>query len=113
MIIDWVDFYQEFAKELIKYQYKRRELLAIFKSIYQKASFKYPFYEKGKSSEYDDVCPFTIFATFNKSIKDDSRIELLEHIKKEFKIKSNVPSGFDSIPLMMNLSSWFFAYRES
>lgn len=113
MIIDWVDFYQEFAKVLIKYQYKRKELLEIFKNIYQKTSFKYPFFEKGKSSEYDDVCPFTIFATFNKSIKNDSRIELLEHIKKEFNINSNVPSGFDSIPLMMNLSSWFFAYRDS
>ena len=36
---------------------------------------------------------------------------MLEQFAKQFSIKSAVPTEFDGIPVVMNLSAWFFAYK--
>ena len=61
---------------------------------------------------YEDICPFTVFGSFNKGITNANRIALLEQFAKQFSIKAAVPTEFDGIPVVMNLSAWFFAYKE-
>ncbi|WP_019132002.1 AAA family ATPase [Peptoniphilus obesi] len=107
----WTDFYMELASELLKYKNKRTELINILKTIYDDAGIKFPFKEKGEE-EYVDICPFTIFASFNKGIKEANRIALLEQFAKQFSIKTSVPSDFYGIPVVMNLNAWFFAYKD-
>ena len=108
----WVDFYMELASALLKYKNNRNELINILKTIFSDAGMNFPFKERGKEI-YEDICPFTVFGSFNKGITNANRIALLEQFAKQFSIKAAVPTEFDGIPVVMNLSAWFFAYKEN
>lgn len=106
----WTNFYMELATALLEYKNNRSELIEKLKTIFSDAGMNFPFKEKGKET-YEDICPFTIFGSFNKGITNANRIALLEQFAKQFSIKSAVPTEFDGIPVVMNLSAWFFAYK--
>lgn len=108
----WTDFYIELASKLLLYKDNRSELLKILKIIYNDAGINFPFKEKGQT-EYEDICPFTVFASFNKGIKDSNRIALLDQFAKHLSVKSEVPNSFFGIPVVMNLNAWFFAYKDN
>ena len=106
----WTNFYMELASKLLEYKDKRKELLDILKDIYKTLNMNYPFKEKGRD-DYDDICPFTVFASFNKRMNDVNRIALLEEFAKSFSVKAEVPKTLDGIPVVMPLNAWFFAYK--
>lgn len=108
----WASFYTELASALLKYKNNRSELIGILKIIFSDAKMNFPFREKGKEI-YEDICPFTIFGSFNKGITNANRIAILEQFAKRFSIKATVPTEFDGIPVVMNLSAWFFAYKDN
>jgi 5-methylcytosine-specific restriction protein B len=116
MIMDkrfqWTSFYMELASALLKYKNNRSELIGILKTIFSDVGMNFPFREKGKEI-YEDICPFTIFGSFNKGITNANRIAILEQFAKRFSIKAAVPTEFDGIPVVMNLSAWFFAYKDN
>lgn len=93
-------------------QNNRSDLIAKLKTIFADAGMNFPFKERGKEV-YEDICPFTVFGSFNKGITNANRIALLEQFAKQFSIKAAVPTEFDGIPVVMNLSAWFFAYKEN
>lgn len=106
----WTNFYMELASKLLEYKDKRKELLDILKDIYKTLDMNYPFKEKGQD-DYEDICPFTVFASFNKRMNDVNRIALLEEFAKRFSVKAEVPKTLDGIPVVMPLNAWFFAYK--
>lgn len=108
----WTEFYMELASALLPYKNNRSELIAKLKIIFADAGMNFPFKERGKEV-YEDICPFTVFGSFNKGITNANRIALLEQFAKQFSIKAAVPTEFDGIPVVMNLSAWFFAYKEN
>lgn len=108
----WTKFYMELASALLPYKNNRSELIAKLKTIFADAGMNFPFKERGKEV-YEDICPFTVFGSFNKGITNANRIALLEQFAKQFSIKAAVPTEFDGIPVVMNLSAWFFAYKEN
>ncbi len=108
----WTEFYTELASALLPYKNNRSELIAKLKTIFADAGMNFPFKERGKEV-YEDICPFTVFGSFNKGITNANRIALLEQFAKQFSIKAAVPTEFDGIPVVMNLSAWFFAYKEN
>ena len=108
----WTEFYMELASALLPYKNNRSELIAKLKTIFADAGMNFPFKERGKEV-YEDICPFTVFGSFNKGITNANRIALLEQFAKQFSIKDAVPTEFDGIPVVMNLSAWFFAYKEN
>lgn len=108
----WVNFYSELADALLPYKNDRQALMSILKKIYSEIGMNYPFKERGET-DYDDICPFTTFSAFNKGIKDKNRIALLKEFANHFSLKEDVPLEFDGIPVTMNLSSSFFAYKEN
>ena len=108
----WTEFYMELASALLPYKNNRSDLIAKLKTIFADAGMNFPFKERGKEV-YEDICPFTVFGSFNKGITNANRIALLEQFAKQFSIKAAVPTEFDGIPVVMNLSAWFFAYKEN
>ena len=108
----WTKFYMELASAPLPYKNNRSELIAKLKTIFADAGMNFPFKERGKEV-YEDICPFTVFGSFNKGITNANRIALLEQFAKQFSIKAAVPTEFDGIPVVMNLSAWFFAYKEN
>lgn len=109
---DWIPFYEELADKLLKYKNNRKQLLEIIKKCYDDMPIKYPFLEKGKVN-YSDVDPFTVFGTFNRGLKDETRINILNHYKEAFNVKADVPTDFSGIPVVMLFNAWFFAYEEN
>ncbi len=108
----WTKFYMELASALLPYKNNRSELITKLKTIFADAGMNFPFKERGKEV-YEDICPFTVFGSFNKGITNANRRALLEQFAKQFSIKAAVPTEFDGIPVVMNLSAWFFAYKEN
>lgn len=110
--LTWINFYMEFASVLLNYKNNRNALIDKLKKIYRENEqyIKFPTFEKNK--DIIDIDPFSVFGLFNKGIKDSNRKLILEGISKEFGLKSNIPSDFDGIPILNNLSSSFFAFKE-
>lgn len=108
----WTIFYSDLADSLLEYKNNRSELIEKLKVIFQESGMKFPFKERG-NVVYEDICPFTVFGSFNKGLKSENRTAILKEFAKQFDIKSEVPTEFDGIPVVMNLSAWFFAYKEN
>ena len=106
----WIPFYEEFATKLLAYKNKREELLEIIKLCFEDLPFEYPFKEQGRD-DYDDIDPFTVFGSFNKGMKDENRIAIIRQYKEAFSVNADVPKDFTGIPVLMNMSAWFFAYK--
>lgn len=112
---EWIDFYVSLANELLEYRENRAELLEYIKEIFVTHSINYPLKEKdsnGSKIDLDDVCPFTVFGLFNKGITDQNRIAILEGFAEMFGIEEKVPETFNGIPVLNNMSSWFFRYSD-
>lgn len=113
---EWVNFYMEFADKLLEYKNNRHELINIIVQSFDEIDMDFP---KVEADEYGnkiipiDIDPFTIFAFFNKQIKDENRIKIASKFKEKFSIKSNVPSTFDGIPLVNNLKAAFFYFQHN
>ena len=107
---NWSNFYGEFATTLLEYKNDRKGLISKLKSAYEETGMKLPKMES--NGEILDIDPFTIFGLFNKGITDDNRKRILGEIAKQFNLKNKLPSSFDGIPLVNNLSAAFFNFVE-
>jgi len=108
----WTSFYMEFADKLLPYKNKRPQLLELLKSVYEDLDFDYPLKEKENNNmPIDDICPFTVFGCFNKGLSDKNRIALMKGMGSRLGVKASVPTEFDGIPVLMNLSARFFGNK--
>ena len=106
----WVDFYTELATVLLKFADDRKPLIDKVKAIYTNASMKLPTLEK--DNDIVDIDPFTFFGLFNKGITNDNRIAILTQIKELFGISATVPTEFDGIPVLNNMSATFYYFSD-
>lgn len=108
----WVDFYKEFANKLLAYKENRKELVEKVKAIYENTEINMPTLEKDK--QLFDIDPFTVFGLFNKSsMRMENRIKIATAIKELFELKSEVPSDFDSLPVLNNQNATFYYFVDS
>ena len=108
---DWVDFYVEFAEKLLTYKNKRQDLIVKVKNVFKNIGVELPTLEE-KDSDIIDIDPFTIFGTFNKSMKASSRQLIIGGYAKEFSVKSPIPQSFDGIPVLMPMNATFYAFKS-
>lgn len=106
----WVDFYQEFAQKLVAYRDNRLDLIKKVKEIYKLSAISMPTLEKGNNLV--DIDPFTVFGLFNKKLRDENRIKLLETIAKLFDLKSKVPTSFDSLPVLNPQNATYYRFVD-
>lgn len=104
----WTAFYSEFATNLLKYADDRSSLIEKIKLIYTNAGMKLPILEK--ENKIVDIDPFTVFGLFNKEISNDNRIAILNQIKELFDISAPVPTDFEGIPVLNNMSATFYYF---
>ncbi|WP_295722805.1 AAA family ATPase [uncultured Methanobrevibacter sp.] len=111
---EWVNFYMEFADKLLEYKNKRSELINIIVQSFDEIDMNLP---KVEADEYGnkiipiDIDPFTIFAFFNRGIKDENRIKITSKFKEKFSMKSKIPSTFDGIPVVNNMRTAFYNFQ--
>lgn len=105
---DWIDFYQEFADKLRPYSSDRKKLIEKVTDAYNRSGMTLPKMEKDYNTI--DIDPFTIFAFFNKGIKDENRIRIIQELKEEFSVAASVPETFDGIPVVNNMMATFYGF---
>ena len=101
----WVNFYKELALKLLEYKDRRDELVEKVKAIYTMTNINMPTLER--DNKLVDIDPFTVFGLFNKKLKDKNRINILMAIAKLFDIQTEVPTSFDSLPVLNPQNSTF------
>lgn len=106
---DWVDFYKELARKLLKFKSNRAELVTLVRKIYETTGINLPTLEK--DNQIVDIDPFTFFGLFNKSsMKESNRVKILSAIANLFDMASAVPTSFDSIPVLNNQNATFYYF---
>ena len=106
---DWVGFYKELADKLLNYKNDRTTLVDKVKKIYANTGIKLPKLEK--DNQVEDIDPFTFFGLFNKKLTDTNRISILKEIAKLFGVKAQVPTAFDSIPVLIPRNATFYYFK--
>lgn len=107
----WTTFYMEFADRLLAYKEQRHELLDLLEEVYADLNMRYPFTETENRKPIDDICPFTVIASFNKGITNENRTAIALAIGNKIGVKAEVPIEFDGIPVLNNMKAWFFGYK--
>lgn len=106
--LSWVSFFTELATKLLEYEHDRASFMQKVRSVDSSVGKKLNKMDSTNIS--DEIDPFSFLGQINKGISTENRIRTLQSIKTEFAIKSDVPSTFDGIPVLNNLSATFFAY---
>lgn len=108
----WIDFYREFAGKLLEYKDRRGPLIEQIKRIYKNIGINLPTLEL--NNKLIDIDPFTIFGLFNKSsMRKESRIKIITAIKELFCVEAEVPTSFDSLPVLNNLNATFYYFVDT
>lgn len=106
---DWVDFYKEFSHLLLAYKSSRQELIDKVKSIYSDIGINLPTLEK--DNQIVDIDPFTVFGLFNKSsMKESNRVKIISAVAEKFGVRTDIPTSFDSIPVLNNQNATFYYF---
>ena len=106
---EWVIFYKEFARELLKYKNNRKAVIDNVLKVYQEANINLPTLEK--DNKLVDIDPFTVFGLFNKSsLKEANRKKIIAGLAAAFDITTPIPEVFDSIPTLNNQNATFYYF---
>lgn len=106
---DWVDFYKEFAHILLAYKNSRQELIDKVKGIYRDTGINLPTLER--DNQIVDMDPFTVFGLFNKSsMKESNRVKIISSVAEKFDVRTDIPTSFDSIPVLNNQNATFYYF---
>ena len=102
--LSWIPFYMEFADKLLEYKDNRKELTEIIYGL-----GRYVDYIKAMDGGHvNDIDPFSVYAIFNRGLKEENRIEILDYFKGKFNIKSKLPNNFDGVPIVNNQKATFY-----
>src|SRR6266487_2967244 len=99
----WMPIYQELAGKLLSWRNRQPELIEVLRAAQTKG------YAVGRLNDEDNnrrqfplkvIDPFTFFATFNRRVRDEWRIGILEVVKAKLELASPLPSDFTGLPIM-------------
>ena len=105
----WAEFYQAVATALLSHKDDRSSLI---NAIHKIVSSLQDQFSDGTEGPLRDICPFTTMGIFNRGLTDENRRKIATKLAEFLKIKEPVPDSFESIPLLNNQNSWFFAYEK-
>lgn len=111
----WTDFYEAVAEKLLDHAQDRSSLIAGIHQIatrVQGLSYLQDKFSDGSSGPLQDICPFTVMGTFNRSMTDTNRKTIAGELAKLLGVTVPVPPSFEGIPVLNNQRSWFFAYAD-
>lgn len=116
---EWIPFYTELAKALLKYKDRRKPLvdwiyseLSKVKGTGGKSLVEYIHNED--KTRVTDIDPFSVIAIFNRGgLTRENRISYCEKFKKMFGLSSEIPHSFDGIPTVFAMRAFFFSWNNN
>ncbi|MDR6685769.1 5-methylcytosine-specific restriction protein B [Arthrobacter sp. 1088] len=110
----WSKFYEEMATALLSYRDRRPELLSALGDLqdrHENLNYLTDRDQHGNPVPMDDICPFTVFGSFNRNVSNAKRSAIAGEWANFLRISTPPPSTFDAVPLLNNQNSWFFSYK--
>lgn len=111
MNMTWIDFYTKFAYKLLAFKHNRNELIKKIIKAFESVKVAVPTIEEN-NNEIIDLDPFTIYAFFNRQIKEETRKSIIKTFNHEFAVGSATPTDFIGIPVVNNMMTAFFAFKS-
>ncbi|WP_233809263.1 AAA family ATPase [Paraburkholderia sp. HP33-1] len=112
----WTTFFQAIADALLAYRSNRTALVAGLQDIATRIDvleyLNKDQYADGGQGFVRDICPFTVMGSFNRGITDINRKQLAGELARLLNVSEPVPAIFEGVPLLNNLSSWFFPFEN-
>jgi len=111
----WVETYGVLAKTLRNYRHRQDELLEFINELQADG---FPTISTTDKDELDqsiplaEIDPFTFFANFNRSIKTETRIEIIRRLIEKWGLSCPIPADFAGIPVVNPQRSWFIRYKK-
>ena len=112
---EWAEFYQKFADKLLTYRGNRPGLLSKIHEIASNTpNLDYLTDRDSKQNIIPlvDICPFTVFGTFNRRLRDENRKNIMKEFAETFGIKNAIPKKFDGIPVLHPQKSMYFGFQN-
>lgn len=109
----WTAFYEAVGRRLLDYANDRKPLVEALHEIASRVpgmGHLNDRFSEGRKGPLEDICPFTVFGTFNKGLKDENRQAIAAELAGALGVTEFVPSSFEGIPVLNNQRSWFFNY---
>jgi hypothetical protein len=112
--LPWIPLYAELTKALLSCKNDRKPLVDwIYSDISQigdKSLVEYIHMRDG--SKVKDIDPFSVFAIFNRPLRPENRIAMLQMFKERFALKSDIPTDFNGIPTVNSQRAFFFSWDD-
>lgn len=112
----WIPLYKELATRLVAWETRQPELIALLEKIREDGFVVTPLTDKdvqGNRFLLKEIDPFTFFGTFNRGIRSEQRLGILNAVKEHLGAESKLPEDFDGVPVLDNRNSWFISFQES
>jgi 5-methylcytosine-specific restriction protein B len=109
----WVPIYYELAQKLINWQERQGDLISFLEQLRSQDLKITPLTDKDEKGDrflLKEIDPFTFFGVFNRGIRQEQRLAILNEVKKKFDLQSPLPDDFNGIPVLNNQNSWFISY---
>jgi 5-methylcytosine-specific restriction enzyme B len=110
----WTKFYQAFADKLLDHKNDRTQLVEAVNRILTHAGFGgylTDHFTDGSEGPLTDICPFTVFGTFNRGITHENRIAIAKALGEFLGVSEPAPTTYDAVPILNNMNSWFFRFH--
>ena len=112
--LPWIPLYAELTNALLSCKNDRKPLVDwIYSDISQigdKSLVEYIHMRDG--SKVKDIDPFSVFAIFNRPLRPENRIAMLQMFKERFALKSDIPTDFNGIPTVNSQRAFFFSWDD-
>ena len=111
----WIPIHDETAKRLLDFKDRNHELVDILARMHEagmKATKITDVGADGSQFQLKEIDPFTFFANFNRTVRDDNRQAMWQFLKDEWKLESAVPQDFEGLPVANNQASWLIPYAK-
>ena len=113
----WTKFYEAVADKVLTYRNNRTALVKGIQEIANRVTglghLSDDHYGDGTTGFVRDICPFTTMGLFNRGLTDANRKIIATELAKFLGVDETVPVTFEGIPLLNNLSSWYFPFEDT
>jgi 5-methylcytosine-specific restriction protein B len=108
----WIPIYTELAAKLSAYRDRQDELISMIREMAAQKLNVVATQDNPHGDKIDlaAIDPFTFYACFNRNLTTQNRRDVLAHLKKVFDLKSDVPTDFSGVPVVLALNAWFFPF---
>lgn len=112
---EWTAFFEAVAEKLLGFADDRSALIAGMHEIasrIQGLGYLQDRFANGSTGPLQDICPFTVMGSFNRTMTDANRRLIAGELAKLLGVTAPVPTSFEGIPILNNQRSWFFAFAK-